>query len=85
MTKLAHWYREVEEAGFRSFNTVANSIKLNYSTILNYFHNRSTNASAESFYAKIKAFRSQFKGVKKCRILLVQIKPESLPNPQHLE
>ncbi|WP_455550954.1 transposase [Flavobacterium oreochromis] len=31
---------------------------------LNYFDNRSTNASAESFNVKIKAFRSKFRGVK---------------------
>ncbi|WP_443940020.1 transposase [Pedobacter sp. MW01-1-1] len=31
--------------------------------ILNYFDNKSTNASAESFNAKIKAFRAQFRGV----------------------
>ena len=36
----------------------------NYQTILNYFDNRSTNASAESFNAKVKAFRSQFRGVR---------------------
>jgi hypothetical protein len=30
---------------------------------LNYFANRSTNASPESFNAKIKAFRFQFRGV----------------------
>ena len=35
-----------------------NTIKINYDSILNYFGNRSTNASAESFNAKIKAFRS---------------------------
>jgi hypothetical protein len=34
-----------------------------YQTILNYFDNRK-NASAESFNAKIKAFRSQFRGVR---------------------
>ncbi|WP_188533775.1 transposase, partial [Bacteroides luhongzhouii] len=34
-----------------------------YDTILNYFVNRSTNAGAESFNAKVKAFRSQFRGV----------------------
>ena len=34
----------------------------NYLTILNYFDNRSTNASAESFNAKVKAFRAQFRG-----------------------
>ncbi|WP_289145707.1 transposase, partial [uncultured Bacteroides sp.] len=34
-----------------------------YETILNYFVNRETNAFAESFNAKIKAFRAQFRGV----------------------
>ena len=29
-----------------------------------YFDNRSTNASAESFNAKVKAFRAQFRGVR---------------------
>ncbi|GLB53658.1 DDE transposase [Neptunitalea chrysea] len=63
-TKLAHCYRDVELAGFKSFQTVANSMSLNYRSILNYFINRNTNASAESFNAKIKAFRTQFRGVK---------------------
>ncbi|WP_373058647.1 transposase [Zunongwangia sp. H14] len=71
--KLAHWYREVEETGFRAFNTVANSIKLNYRSILNYFKNRSTNASAESFHAKIKAFRSQFRRVKNVEFFLFRL------------
>ena len=35
----------------------------NYGTIANYFENRSTNASTESFSAKVKAFRKQFEGV----------------------
>ncbi|WP_258929645.1 transposase [Flavobacterium davisii] len=30
----------------------------------NYFDNRSTNAAAKSFNAKIEAFRSQFRGVR---------------------
>ena len=33
-------------------------------TIANCFEDRPTNASAESFNAKIKAFRAQFRGVK---------------------
>ena len=33
--------------------------KKNYIDILNFFDNRSTNASAESFNAKIKNFRTQ--------------------------
>lgn len=72
-TKLAHWYRKVEESRFKAFNTVARSITLNYRSILNYFINRSTNASAESFNAKIKAFRSQFRGVKNIEFFLYRL------------
>lgn len=72
-TKLAHWYKEVEESGFKSFQTVANSISINYRSILNYFINRSTNASAESFNAKIKAFRAQFRGVKNIEFFLFRL------------
>lgn len=64
MLKLAHWFREVEESGFKSFSTLKNTIMNHYNDILNYFENRSTNASAESFNAKIKNFRLQLRGVK---------------------
>nr|WP_236937461.1 transposase [Flavobacterium columnare] len=37
---------------------------------MNYFDNRSTNASAESFNAKIKAFRSKFRGVRNIELSL---------------
>jgi len=73
MTKLAHWYRNVEESGFKNFNILLNSITFNYQSILNYFDNRSTNASAESFNAKIKAFRSQFRGVRKIDFFLFRL------------
>jgi len=72
-TKLAHWYKLVEESGFKAFNIVARSITLNYKSILNYFINRSTNASAESFNAKIKAFRTQFRGVKNIEFFLYRL------------
>ena len=64
--KLAHWYREVEEMEYGSFRTVLNTFTNHYNTttILNFFENRDTNAFAESFNAKIKAFRSQFRGVR---------------------
>ena len=73
MTKLAHWYRNVEESGFKNFNILLNTINLNYQSILNYFDNRSTNASAESFNAKIKAFRSQFRGVRNIDFFLFRL------------
>ncbi len=72
-TKLAHWYKDVEQTEFRAFNTIANSIKINYRSILNYFINRSTNAAAESFNAKIKAFRLQFRGVKNIQFFLFRL------------
>ena len=62
--KLALWYQEVELAPFKSFKVIANTIENNYDQILNYFNNRSTNASAEAFNAKVKALRRQFRGVK---------------------
>ena len=61
--RLAKWNEKVEQSGFKSFNTVSRTINLHHKKILNYFDNKSTNASAESFNAKIKAFRSQFRGV----------------------
>jgi transposase len=73
MTRLAKWYDQVEKSGFKSFNTIMNTMSLNYQTILNYFDNRSTNASAESFNAKIKAFRAQFRGVKKTEFFLYRL------------
>ncbi|MEZ7500600.1 transposase [Flavobacterium sp. Arc3] len=73
MLKLAHWYRKVEESGFKNFNIVLKTITINYNSILNYFNNRSTNASAESFNAKIKAFRSQFRKVRKIDFFLFRL------------
>lgn len=62
-TKLANWYNKVETLGYKPFNVIAKSISEHYVNILNFFDNRSTNASAESFNAKIKAFRTSFRGV----------------------
>ena len=73
VTKQAHWYSDVEESGFKNFNIILNTLTLNYQSILNYFDNRSTNASAESFNAKIKAFRSQFRGVRKIDFFLFRL------------
>ena len=64
LLKLAKWYNKVEKLNCKFFKSVVETMKNNYATIVNYFINRSTNASAESFNAKIKAFRSQFRGVK---------------------
>lgn len=71
--KLAKWHEEVNQSGFKSFNTISRTIINHYQTILNYFGNRSTNASAESFNAKIKAFRSKFRGVRNIEYFLFRL------------
>ncbi|MET3114985.1 transposase, partial [Pedobacter sp. CG_S7] len=73
LANLARWHEKVRQTGFKAFNTIARSIQNHYTTILNYFDNRSTNASAESFNAKIKAFRTQFTGVKNIEFFLYRL------------
>jgi transposase len=72
-TRLARWHEEIKNSGFKSFNTISRTIMIHYKTILNYFDNRSTNASAESFNAKIKAFRYQFRGVRNVEYFLFRL------------
>ena len=61
--KLAHWYNKVENSKFKSFNTIARSIQIHYEAILNYFNNRSTNASAESLVLKLKSSELNLKAL----------------------
>ena len=61
---MAKWYNKVEEAGFHSFNVIAATFYEHYNDILNFYNNRSSNAAAESFNAKIKAFRAALRGVR---------------------
>lgn len=62
-TKLAKWFNDITDSGFKSFNTISATVYAHYPEILNFFDNRSTNASAESYNAKIKAFRATLRGV----------------------
>ena len=73
LIRLAKWNEKVPQAKFKSFNTIARTMAIHYKNILNYFDNRSTNASAESFNAKIKAFRLQFRGVRNVQFFLFRL------------
>jgi transposase len=70
---LARWYEQVNNSGFKSFNTISATIYEHYDEILNFFINRSTNASAESFNAKIKAFRASLRGVSDMKFFLFRL------------
>lgn len=62
-SRLVKWFADIKIWKIQEFNTVANSIRMHLDTILNFFINRSTNAFAESFNAKIKLFRANLRGV----------------------
>ena len=70
---MARWYNQVEEAGFKSFNTVAATFYEHYDEILNFYNNRSSNAMAECLNAKIKLFRANLRGVADKKFLLFRI------------
>ena len=53
LIRLAKWDEKVRQAAFKSFNTIARTMATHYTNIHNYFDNQSTNASTESFNAKI--------------------------------
>jgi transposase len=60
---LHRWYKNVGKTRIREIISVRDTIKSKEEYVLNYFNNRSTNASAESFNAKIKGLRAQVHGV----------------------
>lgn len=72
-TKLALWFNKVEEWGYPQFNTVIRTFSLHYERILNFFVGRQTNAAAESFNAKLKAFRADFRGVTDMKFFLFRV------------
>lgn len=70
---LARWYNRVEAFGYDGFCKVIETFENHNQTIINYFEDRRTNASAESFNAKIKAFRTQFRGVGDIRFFMYRL------------
>lgn len=70
---MAKWYNKVEKAGFKSFNVIAATFYEHYEEILNFYNNRSSNAMAESFNAKIKLFRANLRGVADKKFFLFRI------------
>ena len=70
---MARWYNKVEEVGFHSFNVIAATFYEHYDEILNFYNNRSSNAVAESFNAKIKLFRANLRGIADRKFFLFRI------------
>lgn len=61
--RLHQWYDKVAASTLREVKSVRDTIKSREEDVLNFFVNRSTNASAESLNSKMKGFRTQSRGV----------------------
>ena len=71
--KLHDWYKKVNACTLREVKASRNTIKAKEEHVLNYFINRSTNASAESLNSEIKSFRGQVHGVADVPFLLYRV------------
>ena len=70
---MAGWYNKVDESRMKQFNVIAATFYEHYDEILNFYNNRSSNAAAESFNAKIKLFRANLHGVTDKKFFLFRI------------
>ncbi len=71
--RMKAWMKKVEESEVQPLISSAATVKNHLGKILNYFPNRSTNAAAESFNAKLKGFRSLVRGVRDHKFFLFRI------------
>lgn len=71
--RMEKWLENVSRSGLRTMISAGNTVKNNLGKILNYFPNGSTNASAESFNAKLKGFRALVRGVRDVDFFLFRI------------
>ena len=51
----------------------AHTFEKHYDDILNFYNNRSSNAAAESFNAKVKAFRAALRGIRDEKFFLYRL------------
>lgn len=72
--KFEEWYGEVAKCTSREVKAARDTIKFREDEVLNYFINRSTNASAESLNSKLKGFRSQLRGVADLPFYMYRVK-----------
>lgn len=71
--RLKQWMAKVSASEIRTLISAANTVNNNLGKILNYFPDGSTNASAESFNAKLKGFRSMVRGIRDIKFFLFRI------------
>ena len=71
--RMNAWFIRINESGLSQLISAGCTVEQNLKKVLNYFPNGSTNASAESFNAKLKGFRSLVRGVRDINLFLFRI------------
>jgi transposase len=71
--RFKQWMNKVSASAIPTLISAANTVNNNLGKILNYFPDGSTNASAESFNAKLKGFRALVRGVRDIKFFLFRI------------
>lgn len=71
-TRIFEWPEDIPHPNIRIY-TGEFGVFIDTASILNFFMNRSTNAAAESFNAKIKAFRATSRGVRDIPFFLFRL------------
>lgn len=71
--RIEVWFKKVSESNLKPLISAANTVEQNLGKVLNYFPDGSTNASAESFNAKLKGFRALVRGVEDIKFFLFRI------------
>lgn len=71
--RLNQWMAKVKTSPIPTMISAANTVNNNLGKILNYFPDGSTNASAESFNAKLKGFRAMVRGIRDMKFFLFRI------------
>lgn len=71
--RMGRWFEKVGQSKLKPLISAANTVQQNIGKVLNYFPDGSTNASAESFNAKLKGFRALVRGVRDINFFLFRV------------
>jgi transposase len=71
--QIQKWFRKIDESALANLISAKNTVEQHLGKVLNYFPDGSTNASAESFNAKLKGFRALVRGVRDINFFLFRI------------
>ncbi len=71
--RMEQWFEKISTSNLRPLISSANTVQQNIGKVLNYFPDGSTNASAESFNAKLKGFRALVRGVRDINFFLFRV------------